>query len=65
MLESQPIKYGEGLLTDTDCLIFVKVYKGKLMSGETVAVKVQRPYVLETVTVDLYLIRKFGLFLRR
>lgn len=42
-----------------------QVYKGKLMSGESVAVKVQRPYVLETVTIDLYLIRKVGVFLRR
>lgn len=29
------------------------------------AVKVQRPGVLETVTIDLYIIRRFGLFLRR
>jgi aarF domain-containing kinase len=43
-----------------------QVYKGVLRStGETVAVKVQRPYVLETVTVDLYVIRRLGLFLRR
>jgi hypothetical protein len=30
-----------------------------------VAVKVQRPGVLETVTIDLYIIRKIGIFLRR
>jgi aarF domain-containing kinase len=43
-----------------------QVYKGVLRTtGETVAVKVQRPYVLETVTVDLYVIRRLGLFLRR
>jgi len=43
-----------------------QVYKGTLKSnGDTVAVKVQRPYVLETVTVDLYVIRSIGLFLRR
>ncbi|GIL68594.1 hypothetical protein Vafri_21849 [Volvox africanus] len=42
-----------------------QVYKGKLKTGETVAVKVQRPYVLETVTIDLYIIRKLGIFLRR
>lgn len=29
------------------------------------AVKVQRPYVLETVSLDLYLVRQIGLFLRR
>lgn len=43
-----------------------QVYKGRLRStGEQVAVKVQRPGVLETVTVDLYIIRQLGLFLRR
>ncbi|KAG1670981.1 hypothetical protein FOA52_014370 [Chlamydomonas sp. UWO 241] len=41
-----------------------QVYKGRLNTGEIVAVKVQRPYVLETVTVDLYIIRSMGLFLR-
>ncbi|CAI6007529.1 unnamed protein product [Closterium sp. NIES-65] len=42
-----------------------QVYKGKLKStGEAVAVKVQRPYVLETVTIDLYIIRRLGLALR-
>lgn len=35
----------------------VQVYKGKLKTGEDVAVKVQRPYVLETVTIDLFVIR--------
>lgn len=43
-----------------------QVYQGTLLStGETVAVKVQRPYVLETVTVDLYVIRSVFAFLRR
>nr|XP_010936094.1 uncharacterized protein LOC105055798 isoform X3 [Elaeis guineensis] len=43
-----------------------QVYKGRLKeTGELVAVKVQRPFVLETVTIDLYIIRKLGLFLRR
>lgn len=35
----------------------MQVYKGRLHSGEQVAVKVQRPFVLETVTVDLFLVR--------
>ena len=35
----------------------LQVYKGRLNTGEEVAVKVQRPYVLETVTVDLHIIR--------
>lgn len=34
------------------------MYKARLKgTGETVAVKVQRPYVLATVTRDLYVIR--------
>ena len=43
----------------------MQVYKGKLKTGETVAVKVQRPYVLETVTIDLFIIRKLGTFMKR
>ena len=35
----------------------LQVYRGRLHSGEEVAVKVQRPFVLETVTVDLFLVR--------
>ncbi|OMO53057.1 hypothetical protein CCACVL1_28908 [Corchorus capsularis] len=43
-----------------------QVYKGRLKeNGDLVAVKVQRPFVLETVTVDLYVIRNLGLFLRK
>lgn len=43
-----------------------QVYKGRLKeNGDLVAVKVQRPFVLETVTVDLFVIRKLGLFLRK
>ena len=42
-----------------------QVYKGRLHTGEQVAVKVQRPFVLETVTCDLYVIRTIGLFMRR
>ena len=34
-----------------------QVYKGRLKSGEQVAVKVQRPYVVETVSIDLFIIR--------
>jgi aarF domain-containing kinase len=42
-----------------------QVYKATLRkSGETVAVKVQRPGVLETVSLDLYLIRQIGLIAR-
>lgn len=42
-----------------------QVYKAKLRStGETVAVKVQRPAVLETVSLDLYLARELGMIAR-
>lgn len=42
-----------------------QVYRATLRSsGDTVAVKVQRPQVLETVSLDLYLARQMGLFLR-
>ncbi|KAJ1439788.1 ABC1 family-domain-containing protein [Ochromonadaceae sp. CCMP2298] len=42
-----------------------QVYKATLReTGEEVAVKVQRPYVLETVSLDLHLVRQAGLFLR-
>jgi aarF domain-containing kinase len=35
------------------------VYKGVLREGgQTVAVKVQRPFVLETVSLDLFLMRE-------
>ncbi|KAF3793510.1 Uncharacterized protein EJ110_NYTH03681 [Nymphaea thermarum] len=43
-----------------------QVYKGRLReNGDVVAVKVQRPFVLETVTVDLFIIRNLGLVLRK
>ena len=42
-----------------------QVYKATLKStGEEVAVKVQRPYVLETVSLDLHLARLLGMALR-
>jgi len=42
-----------------------QVYRAKLAeNGEEVAVKVQRPFVLETVSLDLYLIRELGYRLR-
>ena len=33
-------------------------------TGDIVAVKVQRPAVLETVSIDLYIIRNLGIALR-
>jgi aarF domain-containing kinase len=42
-----------------------QVYKATLRdSGDIVAVKIQRPGVLETVSLDLYLAREFGLLVR-
>lgn len=42
-----------------------QVYKGTLKeTGETVAVKVQRPGILETVSLDLCLIRKLSILLQ-
>lgn len=42
-----------------------QVYQARLKStNDTVAVKVQRPFVLETVSLDLYLMRQIGVFLR-
>ena len=42
-----------------------QVYKGKLKSnGDIVAVKVQRPAVLETVSIDLYILRRVCVALR-
>ena len=35
-----------------------QVYKAKLLTGETVAVKVQRPDVLQVVSKDLYVLRR-------
>jgi predicted unusual protein kinase regulating ubiquinone biosynthesis (AarF/ABC1/UbiB family) len=37
-----------------------QVYKGKLKSGETVAVKVQRPGLAEQITLDLYILRQLA-----
>ncbi|MBO3457586.1 AarF/ABC1/UbiB kinase family protein [Aetokthonos hydrillicola CCALA 1050] len=37
-----------------------QVYKGKLKTGEEVAVKVQRPDLRESITIDLYILRKLA-----
>lgn len=43
-----------------------QVYKATLRAtGDVVAVKVQRPFVLETVSLDLHLTRELGKLLRR
>jgi len=37
-----------------------QVYKGKLKSGETVAVKVQRPGLADQITLDLFILRRLA-----
>lgn len=37
-----------------------QVYKGKLKTGETVAIKVQRPDLRDRITVDLYILRRLA-----
>lgn len=39
-----------------------QVYKGKLKSGETVAVKVQRPGLAQRITLDIYILRQLSLW---
>lgn len=42
-----------------------QVYKGKLKSGETVAVKVQRPGLAQLITLDLYILRQLAVWANR
>ncbi len=37
-----------------------QVYKGKLKTGEEVAIKVQRPDLRERITIDLYILRRIA-----
>ncbi|NJO49029.1 MAG: AarF/ABC1/UbiB kinase family protein, partial [Leptolyngbyaceae cyanobacterium RM2_2_4] len=39
-----------------------QVYKGKLKSGETVAVKVQRPGLAQRITLDIYILRQLAIW---
>ncbi|MFB6275275.1 MAG: ABC1 kinase family protein [Halothece sp.] len=39
-----------------------QVYKGKLKSGEAVAIKVQRPDLYRRIAIDLYILRKIAAF---
>ncbi len=40
-----------------------QVYKAHLRSGEIVAIKVQRPDMIEAVSLDLFLLNQYGVFL--
>ncbi|MBD2593598.1 AarF/ABC1/UbiB kinase family protein [Nostoc spongiaeforme FACHB-130] len=42
-----------------------QVYKGKLKTGEEVAVKVQRPDLRERITIDLYILRRIAGWVQR
>ncbi|NJL82952.1 MAG: AarF/ABC1/UbiB kinase family protein [Chloroflexaceae bacterium] len=42
-----------------------QVYKGKLKTGETVAVKVQRPDLMRGVTLDIYIMRSLAAWVQR
>ncbi|MBD2464117.1 AarF/ABC1/UbiB kinase family protein [Oscillatoria sp. FACHB-1407] len=39
-----------------------QVYKGKLKSGETVAVKVQRPGLAQLITLDIHILRQLAIW---
>jgi predicted unusual protein kinase regulating ubiquinone biosynthesis (AarF/ABC1/UbiB family) len=42
-----------------------QVYKGRLKTGEEVAVKVQRPDLREIITIDLYILRRLAAWVQR
>jgi len=42
-----------------------QVYKGKLKTGEEVAVKVQRPDLRDRITIDLYIIRRLAAWVNK
>lgn len=42
-----------------------QVYKGKLKTGEEVAVKVQRPDLREGITIDLYILRNLATWVQK
>ncbi len=42
-----------------------QVYKGKLKTGEEVAVKIQRPDLREGITIDLYILRKLAAWVQK
>jgi predicted unusual protein kinase regulating ubiquinone biosynthesis (AarF/ABC1/UbiB family) len=42
-----------------------QVYKGKLKTGETVAVKVQRPDLAQRIAIDIYILRNLAQWLQK
>ena len=57
-LESMEDIFSEFDETPTDSGCLAQVYKAKLVSGETVAVKVQHPNALAELALDLYILRR-------
>ena len=41
-----------------------QVYKGKLKTGETVAVKVQRPGLAQRIALDIYILRRLAMWVK-
>jgi predicted unusual protein kinase regulating ubiquinone biosynthesis (AarF/ABC1/UbiB family) len=52
--------YGEMSADPVAAASLGQVYKGKLKSGETVAIKVQRPGLAQRITLDLYILRQLA-----
>jgi predicted unusual protein kinase regulating ubiquinone biosynthesis (AarF/ABC1/UbiB family) len=52
--------YGEMSSEPVAAASLGQVYKGKLKSGETVAIKVQRPGLAQRITLDLYILRQLA-----
>ncbi len=42
-----------------------QVHKAKLKSGQYVAVKIQRPGIIDTINSDMYLLNKLGMLIRK
>jgi len=42
-----------------------QVYKGKLKTGETVAVKVQRPGLAKRIALDIYILRRLAIWVQK
>ena len=60
-LGSQPLElYAELSENPVAAASLGQVYKGRLKTGEWVAVKVQRPGLEEQITLDLYILRKLA-----
>ncbi|MEB3272487.1 MAG: ABC1 kinase family protein [Prochlorothrix sp.] len=49
--------YAELTVSPVSAASLGQVYKGKLLTGATVAVKVQRPGLAEQITLDIYILR--------